>query len=641
MTIRVRIAVMISIPLLCLMALGVTGVWMFGRSSDRIGTNARQVLLPIITRDMPKLQEYADSIANLLNADRDAYQAEQASVGLIGTVDAAKLELLVKDLEANVQQVKERLDAAAVAFDADMKQAHDLFNQQFEAWRARSLEIARLSSELSQRVREARQAHADSDKLFNDMRSTIDQLQDLLDAAEKSAASPEAAVAFRTARELMLNADRDAYQAYLAQGQAVTATSREEVAAADKANAENIEQVIERMGRAKDALTGEMKAMYARFEQQYADWKPVSRRVVEQVLANKPHEEIRAEQMVAAEQAFADMRNTIDRLGEMLENRIARLKGGLEQSGKQAVASSDAMTAELSRATVWFIGASVFAVIMSTVLAGWLTRGVIRAVAQTTDSLDTAAGQTGLAAKEVSGAAQSLAQQTSRAAASIQETTIGIEEMASMVHRNAEHASKANDLSRETQRVVNEGTQVMRRLNGSINQIKGAADQTARIVKTIDEIAFQTNLLALNAAVEAARAGEAGKGFAVVAEEVRALAMRAAEAARTTAEMIQGSITLTDEGVGLVTEMDASLQTMQDGVAKVVALVGEIASASREQASGVEAIQNSLSELNQVTQSNAATAQESASAAEELSAQATETKRAVEDLRKLIGGTDR
>jgi methyl-accepting chemotaxis protein len=50
------------------------------------------------------------------------------------------------------------------------------------------------------------------------------------------------------------------------------------------------------------------------------------------------------------------------------------------------------------------------------------------------------------------------------------------------------------------------------------------------MANTISAISEQINLLALNAAIEAARAGEQGRGFAVVAEEVRKLADQSSEA---------------------------------------------------------------------------------------------------------------
>lgn len=51
-----------------------------------------------------------------------------------------------------------------------------------------------------------------------------------------------------------------------------------------------------------------------------------------------------------------------------------------------------------------------------------------------------------------------------------------------------------------------------------------AVEQINVLAETILQITEQTNMLALNAAIEAARAGEAGKGFAVVADEIRKLA---------------------------------------------------------------------------------------------------------------------
>lgn len=63
----------------------------------------------------------------------------------------------------------------------------------------------------------------------------------------------------------------------------------------------------------------------------------------------------------------------------------------------------------------------------------------------------------------------------------------------------------------------------------TIRNTNESASKIGEVSDIIASIAQQTNLLALNAAIEAARAGDAGKGFAVVAEEIRNLAEQSSQ----------------------------------------------------------------------------------------------------------------
>jgi methyl-accepting chemotaxis protein len=322
--------------------------------------------------------------------------------------------------------------------------------------------------------------------------------------------------------------------------------------------------------------------------------------------------------------------------GEVLEQARATAATAMKETSELAEQSADALT----RASLVLLVGLAVALAVGCLLAFFLTRGITRPIRLVIEGLSEGASQVSSAASQVATASQQLAEGSSEQAASLEETSSSLEEMASMTKTNADNASQADHLMKEAVGVVARANTAMDELSRAMERITGTSDQTAKIVKTIDEIAFQTNLLALNAAVEAARAGEAGAGFAVVAEEVRNLAMRAAEAAKSTSALIQESIKNIKTGSDLVHTTDQAFGEVATSSAKVAELVGEIAAASAEQAQGIEQVNKAAVEMDKVTQQNAANAEESASASEELSAQAQTMQGFVEDMARMVGGTE-
>ena len=452
--------------------------------------------------------------------------------------------------------------------------------------------------------------------------------------------------------ELMLEADRDMHQALIAERTCLDATG-DVFAAADKTNAENIEQAAARTEKASVALcSAEARDLYAKFVAGFAKWRAASRDVIARVADDTQREAaVASSNGGAAQTAFDSARDLLDQLQGLqqkgIEATLASINKKKAEIGAKRATMDERKTAVIGEsrgimqrtatATTLFVIIGGVTIILVPAIGIPIGRSLSRALKRVAADLSTGASQVNGAAGQVSSSSQELAEGAGTQASSLEETSAALEEMAAMTRTNAENAKQANEAAAQARTNAETCDKTMDELNRAMAAINESSGQIGKIIKVIEEIAFQTNLLALNAAVEAARAGEHGKGFAVVAEEVRNLAQRAAGAARETTGLIEGSVGRAQTGTSVANSAAQALRSIVGDVATVADLLNGISRASGEQAQAVEQLNATVSQVDRITQQNAAGAEESASAAEQLRAQSEALNGIVAELGAIMG----
>jgi len=411
-------------------------------------------------------------------------------------------------------------------------------------------------------------------------------------------------------------------------------------------NAEVARKEVERIPEARKTITGHMEMLQKTIASDKG--KELLRAVQDARSAYLPNQEkfLQLTQAGKRDEAIAFM-NDIIRPNQAayfkaLETLIAFQVELTEKSSKEAAAS-------YASARNMTIGISSVAIVLSLIIALWITRsitGPVNDAVRLADALSegdltarievdskdetgqlkaamktmveklshiigevrSSADALSSASEQVSATAQSLSQSSSEQAASVEETTASVEQMTASINQNTENAKVTDNMATKAAQEAADGGQ-------SVKETVEAMKQIAGKIGIIDDIAYQTNLLALNAAIEAARAGEHGKGFAVVAAEVRKLAERSQVAAQEIGELAGSSVKLAERAGTLLDEMVPTIRKTSD-------LVQEIASASSEQSAGVGQINGAMGQLNQATQQNASASEELAATAEEMGGQA-------------------
>jgi methyl-accepting chemotaxis protein len=491
------------------------------------------------------------------------------------------------------------------------------------------------------------------------------------------------------ALQLVLNADRDLYQAQIAERTMALGNAGNNFRTMHK---ENLDQVATRLGKvAASDISPEAKAQAQKFLQAFARWRPKTEKLVGDVSSGQLSFAQSAELSTGSlDQEFESIRDVLDVLGEMLGKEAESLQLEAQQ------AQSSAMTTIFTLVAVALVIAIAVGITFPKLITDPVNQlsAVLGQMADGRGDLTTRMPRLGndeigkmahnfnrfisgmqqmigniqQVADTVGGASDHLknssdaSRRISSEYANVMDTVatanhemgLAIQEVSSNTQQVSEEAKSADQAARvvstQFRQAMNEIQSLAENVNNSGDVIQELVAETTNIASVLDVIkgiAEQTNLLALNAAIEAARAGEQGRGFAVVADEVRTLASKTQQSTGDINVMIEKlragvsrAVETMDESqqkaektVEYASQSETSIQNISGAMVSISDRILQVASAIEEQTSVINTINENLVAAKDLSSDGSRSTDEIAHSVDGLHSQANTLKSAVGNFR--------
>ncbi|MDC7223460.1 MAG: methyl-accepting chemotaxis protein, partial [Spirochaetales bacterium] len=528
MKLKMKLSLTTLIPLTGILVILVTGLIGFATLRDNI----------------EQLTQIQNDYATILNADRDAYQV---LVSEELALDSHTLEAVRAQDESNrenLQQTWERVNGPGENFTENMLPELNKFRDLYGKWERESRLVLEESLFLVEEERELLTARKTIRNEFDSMRDNIDILGERIDGQLKGSLSLGRRLQLEEALSLVLNGDRDAYQAFLALELSFDAANREELLSYGESVRENMEQTVERFTAAAELAGLGNSDLNRTFQNRFSLWEGEMKRALtieEEIFTNQTE---RAEAKERSYENFVLLRNSLDVLGEMQARRAVMKRDEMDRlirnililylslalvTGMVSLAASFLMSNNILK-SLKEIGEQAHSLkegdlsftvdTERTDELGDLQRGfasMAEKLRTIITNVQVSADNVASGSRQLSDSAQQLSSGATEQASSTEEVSASMEQMGASVNQNSENARNTQAISSDVAAKVRESGQAVMETVKAMNRI-------SEKIGVISDIARQTNMLALNAAIEAARAGESGKGFAVVASEVRKLA---------------------------------------------------------------------------------------------------------------------
>lgn len=539
-----------------------------------------QVITKIEASAMEKqTKSYFEAIAVVLNADRDIYQARLAQAELLSNFGDKVQQL--QDFHENTQQVYDRFQSYRkyLADEPELVEPFKDFDKLYDDWIQSSKNISSIYT---------------ANKVINDRLTAIDKdfyvLRNLTDQAEEKlrvhasnwkdeSINREQLKRYLDALAEVLNADRDLYQARLAQQKMISG-----IGDAEKNRnefEENALQALNRFQAYRTLMSSEPEYVtpYAKFDNLFATWFKESSSLLDSDELKTSVSE--SNLLAVTDDKFEKIRDVLDRAGEavrehgllMEQKTVEEIKGyqqaaiviviigfiiafligyympkritqnvnDISQRIREISQGDGDLTARINSKAKDELGdlAHEFDAFVGNL------QSIMKIIQTKSAALGDSTHQLEAVANSVNNITQRLVESSDSIVSAASEMSMANEQMADVASNTSDESTKAADH-------IDRGRGVVRDSHSSIDSLVDNIDITmtkaeeleknseaiSSVLEVIRGIAEQTNLLALNAAIEAARAGEFGRGFAVVADEVRKLATQTGESTNQIEQMI-------------------------------------------------------------------------------------------------------
>ncbi len=572
MTIKMKLAITILVPMVALISLAVVGWFSLASASDATQRVVNDQFLPLVKDDATYLARHLAMGAMLvLEADRDVHQALLAEKAALASSDEFEFKKARNISDENIEQAKWRVKRAfELVCNNESKRTELIFNEQFNEWTKETTKVINYASTPEKRLLARKCSNGGSaENAFGQMQNTLDMFGEYLTdriTSNLDGMKTKQAAAEQVAAEAASHA---AWQSGLfvviaAVAVIITTCLGFVVGHGLIGPIHNIVNRLRDISEGNGDLTQRLNVDSSDELGQMAECFNSFVDKIHTVVTN-----------------IAGTADTLVGSAEGLRETSMVLGSVATEMTEQSVTASSA-TDEASVS----IGAVAAGIEQMSTSAS--------TVADSSEHVTMSLNSMGAVVEEMSSSMVSVA-------ATTEQVTISVNTVASAIEEMSVSLASVSDSSAQAASVATNAADTARRTSATISTLGQSAKEIGKIVEIITGIASQTNLLALNATIEAASAGEAGKGFAVVASEVKELAKQTASATDHIRHQVEGMQANTGEAVDAIGEIVLVIDNVNSiscGIAEQVkqqtATTGEIARSIGDAAKGVTEVSGNI-----------------------------------------------